>query len=81
MNIDDLLGPILQARRPLRLDDSVETLPSWDSTKQVDIILAVEEALGADLTPPEIDRLKSIKDIVELFRTRGVDMTVRVSME
>lgn len=76
MNIDDLLGPILQAERPLRLDDSVENLPSWDSTKQVDVIFAVEEALGSDLTTSEIDRLRSVRDIVELFRTRGVKLAV-----
>jgi acyl carrier protein len=76
MNIDDLLGPILQAQRRLKLDDSVETLPSWDSTRQIDVILAVEEALGSDLTTSEIDRLKSIRDVVELFRTRGIQVEV-----
>jgi acyl carrier protein len=76
MNIDDLLGPILQAQRPLKPDDSVETLPSWDSTRQIDVILAVEEALGSDLTTSEIDRLKSIRDVVELFRARGIQVRV-----
>jgi acyl carrier protein len=76
MNIDDLLGPILQAQRPLKLNDSVETLPSWDSTRQVDVILAVEEALGSDLTTSEIDRLKSIRDVVELFRARGIQAEI-----
>ncbi len=76
MNIDDLLGPILQAERPLQLDDSVENLASWDSIKQVDVILAVEEALGSGLTTSEIDHLRSIRDIVELFRTHGIKIAV-----
>jgi acyl carrier protein len=76
MNIDDLLGPILQVQRHLKLDDSVETLPSWDSTRQVDVILAVEEALGSDLTTSEIDRLKSIRDVLELFRARGIQAEI-----
>jgi acyl carrier protein len=76
MNLDDLLGPILQAQRPLKLDDSVETLPSWDSVKHVDVILAVEEALGSDLTALEIDRLKSIRDVMELFRSRGIQIEI-----
>ena len=76
MNIDDLLGPILRAERPLRMDDSIENLPACDSAKHVDVILAVEEALGSDLTTAEIDRLRSIRDIVKLFQDRGVKIAV-----
>jgi acyl carrier protein len=74
MTIDELLGPILQAGRPLTLKDSTDTLPSWDSARQVEVILAVEEAVGRDLTAIEIDRLKSIYSIVELLRASGIDV-------
>lgn len=73
MRIDDLLGPILSAGRQLRPDDSTETLPTWDSVKQVEVILAIEEAVGGDLSASEIDNIKSIADIIKLLRARGID--------
>ncbi len=76
MNIDNILGPILQAGRPLRLDDSIETLSTWDSARQVEVILAVEEAARRDLTAVEIESMVSIRSIVQLLRNSGIAVEV-----
>jgi acyl carrier protein len=75
MTINEILGSILAAHgKPLSLDDSPETLPVWDSLRHVAVILAVEDALGADLTADEISKLNSIRDIMEVFRARGIEV-------
>jgi acyl carrier protein len=77
MTIDEILAPILRVQRPLALEDAVGLLPHWDSARHVDVILAVEEAAGVDLTAAEIERLRSIRDIVNLLREHGVEVEVR----
>jgi hypothetical protein len=76
MSLDDILGPILEAGRPLLLDDSPQTIPTWDSVRQVEVVLAVEEALGCDLTADEIGRMDSIRRIVAVAQARGVAFAV-----
>jgi acyl carrier protein len=77
MTIDEMLGPILGTPEgTLTLDDSPETIPSWDSATQVEVVLAVEEAVGKDLSAAEIFQLTSIHGIVDLLRSHGVDVTV-----
>jgi acyl carrier protein len=75
MTINELLGPILSGDgKPLSLDDSPETLQAWDSLKHVQVLLAIEEAIGANLSIQEISKLNSIRDIMDLFRARGVEV-------
>jgi acyl carrier protein len=58
--------------RPLAADDSPATLWPWDSIRQVDVILVVEEAFDIALTTAEIAELKSVGALVEILRRRGL---------
>ena len=49
MTVDELLQPILNTTAPLHLDDSRETIPAWDSLAQINIVAAIEDAVGAEL--------------------------------
>lgn len=76
MTVDSLLGPILGDQgRSLRPEDCPETLRGWDSTKQIEIVVAIEDAYGIELTTAEILSLRSIGAIVEVLRKRGCKMS------
>lgn len=74
MTIDTLLGPILDARAPLRPEDSPETIAAWDSLAHINLILAIEDAIGAELTTDEVLQLTSVKTIVEICSARGLEL-------
>jgi acyl carrier protein len=75
MKIQALLGPLFpEVERPLQADDSPATLWPWDSVRQVDIVLTVEDAFSIALTTSEIADLKSVAALVDLLRRRGLDV-------
>jgi len=76
MTLDEVLGPILHCGRPLTLQDSVDTVPTWDSARHVEVVLAVEEAIGRNLTLDEVSELRSIRAIVGLFKSHGLELQV-----
>jgi acyl carrier protein len=75
VKIQSLLGPLFpEVDRPLNAEDSPATLWPWDSVRQVDIVLSVEDAFGLALTTAEIAGLKSVGALVEILRRRGLDV-------
>ena len=43
-----------------------ETIETWDSIQHLNLVLALEEKFGVQLSPEEIEQMKSIADIVKL---------------
>jgi acyl carrier protein len=43
---------------------SARDVPGWDSFKQIEIIVSVEEQFAIKLTTPEIDSLRCVGDLV-----------------
>ncbi len=77
MTIQSLLGPLFpELERPLRADDSPATLGSWDSLRQVDIVVSVEEAFGIGLSTAEVAELKSVGALVDILKRRGIAVEV-----
>jgi len=75
VSIGSLLAPLFpELERPLRADDSPATVATWDSLKQTEVVLAVEEAFHTDLTTREILDLKSVAALVRILRERGIDV-------
>ena len=73
MTIQALLGPLFpELERPLLPEDSPSTLGSWDSVRQVDIVLSVEEAFGIGLSTAEIAEIKSVGALVQILKRRGI---------
>jgi acyl carrier protein len=79
MTVDELLQPILNTTVPLQPNDSRETIPSWDSLAQINIISAVEDAIGEELSTAEVLSLKSVADVVEVSRAHGLKLTITSS--
>jgi acyl carrier protein len=79
MTVDQLLQPILNTTRPLELMDSKETIPAWDSLAQINIVAAIEDAVGAELSTAEVLSLKSVDKVVEVARAHGLELTITAS--
>jgi acyl carrier protein len=77
LRIQSLLAPLFpEIGRSLQAEDSPVTLWPWDSLRQVNIILAVEEAFDITLTTAEIMQLGSVGALAEVLRGRGLDIEV-----
>ena len=54
----------------LRPDLSAKDVPGWDSFKQIDIILAVEEKYRIKLNTRELDSLHNVGDLVRVIASK-----------
>ena len=48
------------------------TVGYWDSLKQMNLILSLEEEFSVSLSDEEIMKISSIKDIIKLLKEKGV---------
>ena len=75
VNLGSLLGSLFpELDRPLRAEDSPATLTAWDSLKQIEIVVLVEEAFDIDLTTAEIVDLRSVASLLRTLRQRGLEV-------
>jgi acyl carrier protein len=54
----------------LRPELSAKDVPGWDSFKQIDIILAVEEKYRIKLNTRELDSLQNVGDLVRVITAK-----------
>ena len=50
---------------------SARDVDGWDSFKQIEIIVSVEERFGIKLNTREIDALKNVGDLVEVIEKKA----------
>jgi acyl carrier protein len=78
MTDDEVLAALTPIFRDAFSDDamtptmamSAKDVPGWDSYKQVNILIAVEERFGVKFRSREIDRLGNVGDLVGLVRAK-----------
>ena len=46
----------------LTADSSPETVENWDSVQHLNLVLAIEEKFGVQLSPEEIEQMKNLGD-------------------
>ena len=76
MNIDEFLQPIFNIDSSLKLEDSPETIPEWDSLAQINIIAAIEDVIGKELNTNEVLQLTSVRNVVDVCKSHGVEISV-----
>jgi len=47
---------------------------TWDSLKQMDLVMSVEREFGIALDIPEIIRMTSVAEIIKLLKEKGVSL-------
>jgi acyl carrier protein len=68
-------------REVLLLDENVELkdeygpndVDSWDSLGHINIIAALEDEYDIEITPEEIQRIRTIGDIKKLMASKNID--------
>lgn len=63
----------------LRADDitpelTKEDVGSWDSLKQMDLVISLEREFCITLEITDIIRMLSVRDILEVMKEKGVDL-------
>jgi len=51
-------------------DSSPETIESWDSIQHLNLVLALEEKFGLQLSPEEIEQMHTIGQVTKLVETK-----------
>ena len=51
-------------------DSSPQTIESWDSVQHLNLVLALESELNVRIDPEEIERMKTIGDVIALVREK-----------
>jgi acyl carrier protein len=55
---------------PLRPELTARDVEGWDSFKQIEIVMAVEERFAIRLTTRELDSLQSVGDLVRVVAAK-----------
>ena len=67
MMASDLFGV---AKESITASSSPETLENWDSVQHLNLVLALEEKFGLQLSPEEVEQMKSIGDTAKLIENK-----------
>ncbi len=51
-----------------------EDVGSWDSLKQMDLVVSLESEYGITLDIPDILQMQSVENIIEVLRKKGVSL-------
>jgi acyl carrier protein len=51
-------------------DSSPQTLEAWDSIQHLNLVLALEEKFGLQLSPEEIEQMKNIGETARLIESK-----------
>jgi acyl carrier protein len=77
MTLEAILTPVFgDIGRSLREDDRPETIAGWDSVRHIEVVVALEDAFGIELSTSEILRLKSVREILTVLRDRGLSLNL-----
>ena len=51
-------------------DSSPQTIDTWDSVQHLNLVLALEQELNVRIDPEDIERMKTIGDVIQLVKTK-----------
>jgi acyl carrier protein len=54
----------------IQAESSPETIESWDSTQHLNFVLALEEKFGLQLSPEEMEQMRSIGEAARLVESK-----------
>lgn len=75
MDLKKLIAAVLRVEEEQITDDTcTKTLKAWNSTKHVELVMAVEKQFGIRFTTPEIISLQSVRQIEAILSTRGIQV-------
>ena len=68
MTVEELLADVLSRQvLPLNPDQTLDSLPGWDSIMTVRLMIRLEERVGRELSDSELENIASIADVQALL--------------
>jgi acyl carrier protein len=61
--VSDVLGVPVSS---VNADSSPQTIEAWDSVQHLSLVMALEQAIGVQFEPEEIDKMRSVAAIEAL---------------
>jgi len=58
-------------------DDSMKTIPSWDSLRHLNLIMALEEHFGVNFEPEEMPELNSVRALSEAIAKHSTESEIK----
>lgn len=52
------------------VESSPETIESWDSLKHIELVMALEQQVGIEIMPEEIEEIQKIGDIIRIVQKK-----------
>jgi len=72
-----ILAEVFGLKEPeIRPSLTRDDVGSWDSLRQMDLVLSLEREFGITLEMADIVRMESVASIEEVLRGKGVDLGV-----
>ena len=66
--VREVIAEVLEVEQgDITIDSTPDTLTTWDSLRHLNIVLALESEIGIQLDPDEIEKIVSVRDIVEVI--------------
>ena len=73
--LTDLLSEVFGIRRDLVTPELTKhDVGSWDSLKQMDLVVSLEREFAIALEIPDIISMVSVRDIITVLRNKGVNL-------
>ena len=68
-----ILGSVFELKEfQISLELKKDDIDSWDSLKQMDLVVSIEEGYGIVLEVEEIVKMKSVQTIVDVLKNKGL---------
>lgn len=68
-----ILGSVFELKEfQISLELKKDDIDSWDSLKQMDLVVSIEEGYGIVLEMEEIVKMKSVQTIVDVLKNKGL---------
>ncbi len=66
----EIFQDVFQREVPLHPELTASDVAGWDSFKQIEVVMAVEERFAIRLTTRELDSLQSVGDLVRVVAAK-----------
>lgn len=70
-DVREIAADIFQVpSKRINLQSSPDTIESWDSLQQLNLILALEQSFGFEFEPEDMERMTSIEKILTILEAK-----------
>lgn len=71
----NILADVFSLRKDqITSDLTQDDVGSWDSLKQMDLVMSIEQTYEIQLDIPDIIKMNSVATIIEILKDKGVDL-------